>query len=172
MKTLILGGIRSGKSQLAARLATESKRVITYVATARPDDHEMQVRIQAHQQQRPAEWSLIEEPLALAQMLKTHDCTNGLLLVDCLTLWVTNLLLLDDTARFWNERTSLLEIFPHLRGDVVLVSNEAGLGIVPVGELSRRFCDEAGRLHQELAQLCERVVFTVAGLPQMLKGTL
>jgi len=172
MKTLILGGVRSGKSRLAERLAGESKRPITYIATAKPGDEEMQIRIRMHQRQRPADWSLIEESLALARTLATYDRPDGLLLVDCLTLWLNNLLLLDDASRFQDEIWDLQDVLPTLRGEVVLVSNETGLGIVPTGKLSRRFCDESGWLHQALAKLCDRVIFTVAGLPHMLKGTL
>ena len=132
----------------------------------------MQARIRVHQQRRPSEWSLIEERIALAQVLAAQDRADGLLLVDCLTLWLTNLLLLEDPDRLRQELTALPEVLPDLRSDVVLVSNETGLGVVPMGELSRRFCDEAGCLHQALAQCCDRVIFTVAGLPHVLKGAL
>ena len=172
MKTLILGGVRSGKSRLAEHLARESQRSVTYIATAHPGDAEMQARIRVHQQRRPGEWSLIEERIALAQVLAAQDRADGLLLVDCLTLWLTNLLLLEDPDRLRQELTALPEVLPDLRSDVVLVSNETGLGVVPMGELSRRFCDEAGCLHQALAQCCDRVIFTVAGLPHVLKGAL
>ena len=94
------------------------------------------------------------------------------MLVDCLTLWLSNLLGSDDGARFELERETLLATLPMLPGEIVLVSNEVGLGIVPMGELTRRFVDEAGRLHQALAAQCERVVFVAAGLPLVLKGKL
>lgn len=172
MKTLILGGVRSGKSRLAERLAAESRRSVTYVATASPGDEEMQARIREHQRRRPQAWFVVEEPIALAQTLAALDSPECTLLVDCLTLWLTNLLLLDDNDRFTQELNSLQEILPDLRSDIVIVSNETGLGVVPMGALSRRFCDEAGWLHQALAQVCDRVIFTVAGLPHVLKGTL
>lgn len=172
MKTLILGGVRSGKSRLAERLATECRQPVTYIATARPGDEEMQIRIREHQRRRPQTWSLVEEPLALAQTLAAQDGAGRVLLVDCLTLWLSNLILLDDNDRFTQELSAFREILPELDGDIVLVSNETGLGVVPMGAISRRFCDEAGWLHQALAQVCDRVIFTVAGLPHVLKGTL
>ncbi len=170
MKTLILGGVRSGKSRLAERLANASGRAVVYVATATAGDAEMQRRIVLHRARRPSHWQVVEEPLALASVLRAHDGPERCLLVDCLTLWLTNLLLADDPDRLDAERRALLETLPTLQAEVILVSNETGLGIVPVTPLARRFGDEAGRLHQELAQACDRVVFTVAGLPQVLKG--
>ncbi len=172
MKQLILGGVRSGKSALAERLAKESACTVTYIATAMIGDGEMAQRVRAHQVRRPPEWSLIEEPVKLASVLVgvLDKGERQCVLVDCLTLWMTNLLLLGDEVRFSEERSALLELLPVLSGNIILVSNETGMGIVPMGELSRRFGDEMGWLHQELAQKCDRVVFMVAGLPQVLKG--
>ena len=170
MKTLILGGVRSGKSRLAEQLATESNLPVSYVATATADDEEMQQRIALHRQHRPDHWHVIEEPFQLASALKEHAAVGQCVLVDCLTLWLTNLLMTDDAAIFERERAALLKTFPALPGDVILVSNETNMGVMPMGELSRRYCDEAGRLHQELAQVCDRVILTVAGLPHTLKG--
>uniref|UniRef100_UPI000378697B bifunctional adenosylcobinamide kinase/adenosylcobinamide-phosphate guanylyltransferase n=1 Tax=Stutzerimonas stutzeri TaxID=316 RepID=UPI000378697B len=133
-------------------------------------DGEMSERIAHHRARRPASWALIEEPLALASILREHARTDRCLLVDCLTLWLTNLLMLDDQARLLEERDALLDCLAGLPGRVLLVSNETGLGVVPLGELSRRYVDEAGLLHQALAERCQRVVFTVAGLPMILKG--
>ncbi|MBU6296655.1 MAG: bifunctional adenosylcobinamide kinase/adenosylcobinamide-phosphate guanylyltransferase [Alphaproteobacteria bacterium] len=170
MKTLILGGIRSGKSRFAEKLARETQRPVTYVATAMAGDAEMAARIAHHRQHRPAEWSVVEEPLALGASLAAHTASDGCVLVDCLTLWLSNLLLAQDDAVFRRERACLIEALATLRGDVILVSNETGLGIVPLGELTRRYCDEAGRLHQDLASLSDRVILMVAGLPLFLKG--
>jgi adenosylcobinamide kinase/adenosylcobinamide-phosphate guanylyltransferase len=170
MKTLILGGVRSGKSRLAEQSATASGLPVTYLATATAGDEEMRRRIAKHRADRPSGWQVVEEPLALADALRRHARADGLILVDCLTLWLTNLLLDPDPARFETERAALLDTLPTLSGELVMVSNETGLGVVPMGELTRRYCDEAGRLHQALAQLCDRVVFTVAGLPHFLKG--
>lgn len=170
MKTLILGGVRSGKSRLAERLAIESKLPVIYVATATADDEEMQARIDSHRKTRPANWQLVEEPLNLAQALKAADKEGQCLLVDCLTLWLTNLLTNNDDSVFEGEIANLLETLPLLSSQLIMVSNETNMGIVPMGELSRRYCDEAGRLHQLLAQRCDRVILTVAGLPHTLKG--
>ncbi|MET0012645.1 MAG: bifunctional adenosylcobinamide kinase/adenosylcobinamide-phosphate guanylyltransferase [Sedimenticola sp.] len=170
MKELIIGGARSGKSALAERLAQESGSDIVYLATATADDDEMAERIRLHQQRRSENWTLVEEPLYLAEALITHARENRLVLVDCLTLWITNLLLHEDASLFQRERDALLETLPGLPGRQVFVSNEVGLGIVPMGELSRRFQDEAGWLNQAMAERCDRVILTVAGLPHYLKG--
>ncbi|CAD5376863.1 Bifunctional adenosylcobalamin biosynthesis protein CobP [Pseudomonas sp. OF001] len=170
MLELILGGARSGKSRLAERLAIESGLAVTYLATAQPGDGEMAARIAHHQARRPAGWALVEEPVQLMQALRDHAAENRCLLVDCLTLWLTNLLLLDDSSALARERDALLDGIAGLPGRIVLVSNETGLGVVPLGELTRRYVDEAGWLHQALAERAQRVTFCVAGLPMILKG--
>lgn len=170
MRSLILGGARSGKSALAERIALQSAREVVYIATAQALDDEMAQRIDHHRARRPAHWHCVEEPLALAGALHAHASDERLLLVDCLTLWLGNLLGAADTTRFARERDALLAALPVLPGQIVLVSNEVGLGVVPMGELTRRFVDEAGRLHQSLAACCERVAFVAAGLPLALKG--
>ena len=172
MGTLILGGARSGKSALAERLAVETKREVVYFATAQAHDDEMQARIEHHRSRRPAKWLSVEEPLALADALRLHAREDRCLLVDCLTRWLSNLLIDPQPARFECERDALLDILPALPGELLLVSNEVSLGIVPMGALSRRFVDEAGRLHQAIAAQCERVLFVTAGLPIVLKGSL
>jgi adenosylcobinamide kinase/adenosylcobinamide-phosphate guanylyltransferase len=169
VKELILGGARSGKSALAERLAVESGLAVTYVATATAGDPEMAARIGHHQGRRPSSWRLVEEPIALGATLRRHAAADRCLLVDCLTLWLTNLLQAGDDP-FRREHATLLEALPALPGRIILVSNEVGLGIVPLGELTRRFCDEAGRLHQALAGTCDRVIFVAAGLPLVMKG--
>ncbi|ADH87271.1 bifunctional adenosylcobinamide kinase/adenosylcobinamide-phosphate guanylyltransferase [Desulfurivibrio alkaliphilus] len=170
MRELILGGVRSGKSALAERLAAESGLAVTYVATARAEDPEMLERIGHHQNSRPAEWGLVEVGHELAAELSKQAAPDRCLLVDCLTLWLTGLLLAEDENLLAGETAALLELLPKLPGRLIMVSNETGLGVVPMGELTRRFCDEAGRLHQRLASRCDRVIITVAGLPQVLKG--
>ncbi|MFV5629257.1 bifunctional adenosylcobinamide kinase/adenosylcobinamide-phosphate guanylyltransferase [Acinetobacter oleivorans] len=170
MLQLILGGARSGKSRLAEQTAINTQLAVTYVATAQALDPEMQSRIEHHQNQRPAHWSLVEEPLYLANALQKIDSPNQIILVDCLTLWLTNLLLLDDQSVQQLECEQLLKVLPTLESEVILVSNETGLGVVPLGEISRRFVDEAGRLHQALGQIADKVVFCVAGFPMILKG--
>ncbi|WP_426453654.1 bifunctional adenosylcobinamide kinase/adenosylcobinamide-phosphate guanylyltransferase [Acinetobacter sp. KB005] len=170
MLQLILGGARSGKSRLAEQTAISMQLAVTYVATAQALDSEMQSRIAHHQNQRPAHWSLVEEPLFLAKTLQKIDRPNQIILVDCLTLWLTNLLLLDDQNVQEFECEQLLKVLPKLQSEIILVSNETGLGVVPLGEISRRFVDEAGRLHQALGQIADKVVFCVAGFPMILKG--
>jgi len=171
MLQLILGGARSGKSRLAEKLAADSQLPVTYIATSQPLDGEMNARVAQHRARRPAEWALVEEPLALARVLREHAAPDRCLLVDCLTLWLTNLLMLDDPDQLNAEREALLSILAALPGEIIFVSNETGMGVVPLGELTRRYVDEAGWLHQALAERCQRVVLTVAGLPLTLKGT-
>jgi len=172
MKTLILGGARSGKSRLAEQLARESGRPVTYIATATAGDAEMAERIAAHRARRPADWTVIETPLALAAALQEYAHGDGCLIVDCLTLWLTNLLLANDDQALARERQALLDTLGALPGEILLVGNETGMGIVPLGELTRRYCDAAGWLHQDIAARCDRVLLTVAGLPLALKGAL
>lgn len=170
MLELILGGARSGKSRLAERLAADSDLAVTYIATSQALDGEMAARIVHHRQRRPAHWALVEEPLQLARVLREQAGAQRCLLVDCLTLWLTNLLMLEDPARLAEERDAFLECLGELPGRTILVSNETGLGVVPLGELTRRYVDEAGWLHQAVAAQAERVTFMVAGLPMTLKG--
>jgi adenosylcobinamide kinase/adenosylcobinamide-phosphate guanylyltransferase len=170
VKELILGGVRSGKSRLAEARARQSLCEVVYVATASAaDDPGLQQRIREHRDRRPLHWQLVEEPVGLAAALRFHAADHRCVLVECLTLWLTNLLCAGESAVFSRERAALMETLPGLPGQIILVSNETGLGIVPIGELTRRFVDEAGRMHQELAQICDRVIFTVAGLPHFLK---
>ncbi|MBC9250232.1 bifunctional adenosylcobinamide kinase/adenosylcobinamide-phosphate guanylyltransferase [Pseudomonas alcaligenes] len=170
MLELILGGARSGKSRLAEQLAEGSGLAVTYIATSQALDGEMNERIGHHRARRPASWALVEEPLALARVLGAQAAADRCLLVDCLTLWLTNLLMLDDDGRLQAERDALLACLGELPGRIILVSNETGLGVVPLGELTRRYVDLAGWLHQDIAARSQRVVFTVAGLPMLLKG--
>ena len=170
MLELILGGARSGKSRLAEQLARQSGLAVTYIATSQALDGEMSARIQHHRQRRPADWGLVEEPLELARALRDNAAPGRCLLVDCLTLWLTNLLMLDDDTRLAMQRDAFLEVLAELPGHIILVTNETGLGVVPLGELTRRYVDEAGWLHQAVAERAERVLFTVAGLPMLLKG--
>lgn len=167
---LVLGGARSGKSRFAERLAKESKRTVVYIATATIYDSEMQHRVDRHINDRPKHWLTVEEPLALAQVLKENAREDTCLLVDCLTLWLTNILMSDKADVAINDyKRALLEALVDLPGQIILVSNEVGQGIVPVGELSRRFVDEAGWLHQDIANIAEKVTMVVAGLPMSLK---
>jgi adenosylcobinamide kinase/adenosylcobinamide-phosphate guanylyltransferase len=167
---LILGGARSGKSRFAEQQAHASGLECIYIATAQALDAEMAERIRQHREQRSGFVQSIEEPIYLAQVIEQHMRPDRCLLVDCLTLWLTNLLLSDDPAIFTREYARLLQVLASVEGRVLLVSNEVGQGVVPVDALSRRFVDTSGRLHQQLAALSQRVIFVVAGLPQVLKG--
>lgn len=171
MLQLILGGARSGKSRLAEKLAADSGCAVTYIATSQPLDGEMNERVRHHRERRPPHWALIEESIELARVLRENARVDTCLLVDCLTLWLTNLLMLENPQRLTEERDALLQCLGELPGEILFVSNETGMGVVPLGELTRRFVDEAGWLHQALAERCQRVVLTVAGLPLTLKGT-
>lgn len=164
---LILGGRRSGKSCFAEQQAAQTGKPVIYIATSDAQDGEMQERVALHRQSRPAEWRTVEEPVALAEVIRQHSDTGNCLLVDCLTIWLTNLLIAehDITA----AKAELLEALAQCEADVVLVTNETGLGVVPMGELTRRYCDEAGWLHQAIAERATRVDLVVAGLPLALK---
>lgn len=171
MKELILGGARSGKSHYAELCATESTLEVIYVATAQALDKEMQVRIHHHQKQRPSHWRLIEEPLDLISVLQNNANENTCILVDCLTLWLSNQLCSELHKPNIEKNVNLLaELVPTLAGQIIFVSNEVSMGIVPLGEVSRHFVDEAGRLHQKLAAVCDRVTLMVAGIPSQIKG--
>jgi adenosylcobinamide kinase/adenosylcobinamide-phosphate guanylyltransferase len=168
---LVLGGVRSGKSRLAEQRAQASGREVVYIATATDrGDAEMRARIEAHRVRRPAHWTTVEAPLRLVDTLQTQCAPHRCVLVDCLTLWLTHLLCADDAALVAVQCDALVQALPHLPGDLILVSNETGLGVVPLGALSRRFVDAAGELHQRLAARCDEVLLTVAGLPLTLKA--
>ncbi|TNE37392.1 MAG: bifunctional adenosylcobinamide kinase/adenosylcobinamide-phosphate guanylyltransferase, partial [Alphaproteobacteria bacterium] len=161
--TLVLGGARSGKSHFAENLARESGLPKVYLATAEAYDAEMETRIQRHQQDRGPDWTTVEEPIDLATMLQKHSLENNIILVDCLTLWLGNLM--GRGSDIMAEFDRLLAILDELKGPVIFVSNEVGQGIVPDNALAREFRDCAGRLHQRLAAKAERVYFITAGIP-------
>jgi adenosylcobinamide kinase/adenosylcobinamide-phosphate guanylyltransferase len=181
MRELIFGGARSGKSALAERRATASGLRVIYVATAQALDDEMRRRIAHHRARRPASWGLVESPLGLAAALRQHAAADVCLLVDCLTLWLSNLLFAGQAARqaeagqpidcrvFRDETQALIDTLPQLPGRIILVSNEVGWGIVPMDPISRLFADEQGRLNQRVAEVCEIVMLVAGGLPLALK---
>jgi len=186
---LIIGGARSGKSALAEQVAKASNWPITYIATAQALDEEMLQRISQHQADRPEHWALVEAPLQLANAIDStlaNSKQGSCILVDCLTLWLSNSLCqanADSVARvagnlaYWQQEqqqflTLLEKIQQQDNIDLILVSNEVGHGIVPMGELSRQFVDQAGWLHQAIARLADRVEFVMAGLPLTLKPSI
>lgn len=166
--TFILGGARSGKSSFAEGLIEASGLNAVYLATGRAWDDEMSERIGLHKARRGSNWTTIEEPLDLVGALE-RECGDGkAVLVDCLTLWLTNLMMGEPDIE---EKTAKLVVaLPRLKGAVVLVSNEVGLGIVPENHMARAFRDHAGRLHQAVAQAAATVYFVAAGLPLKMKG--
>lgn len=167
--TLVLGGARSGKSKYAEDLVEGSDATggLVYVATAQAYDDEMRDRISIHQKRRNDRWSTMEAPLDLNMALKSDACCSRAVLVDCLTLWITNLMMAGKNVS--REIDELCVTIPSLTARVVFVSNEVGQGIVPDNDMAREFRDYAGIAHQQLATVCNRVVFVTAGLPQILK---
>jgi adenosylcobinamide kinase / adenosylcobinamide-phosphate guanylyltransferase len=165
--TLVLGGARSGKSRHAERLALESGLAPIYLATAQALDDEMAQRIAAHRARRGPAWRTVEEPLDLVGVLQRECASGRIVLVDCLTLWLSNLMGAGcDVAA---ESTRLLEALSGLAGPVLLVSNEVGQGVVPDNVMARKFVDHAGFLHQGIAERADAVVLIAAGLPHRLK---
>ncbi len=165
--TLVLGGARSGKSRHAETLVEAASDRALYLATAEPGDDEMRRRIAAHRARRGRRWSTREEPLDVAGVLVAEAGRGCPILVDCLTLWLSNLMQAGrDVAA---ETAALVALVPALAAPVVMVANEVGLGIVPENALARDFRDHAGRLNHAMAAVAERVVFVAAGLPLVLK---
>jgi adenosylcobinamide kinase / adenosylcobinamide-phosphate guanylyltransferase len=168
--TLVLGGSRSGKSEFAENLVADQYKKKTYVATMQAGDDELQARIGNHKKRRGEDWNLIEEPLQLSNVLMAENNSTEVFLVDCITMWLTNMLM----KKF--SDTDITEQVKHVRDisqqrlrSIVFVANEVGLGIVPESQLSRRFRDLAGWTNQELAKGCDDVFFVAAGCPLKLK---
>lgn len=173
MIELVLGGARSGKSRYAEQRAIDSGMQVVYIATAEAGDAEMKIRIKRHRQDRPQHWKTVEEPIKLAETIEKNSGDNICLLVDCLTLWLNNILF-DKQGEIQldlleKETNALFNALCAFTGQVILVTNEVGLGIVAIDKMTRRFVDEAGFLHQKIASLSDRVVLVTAGLPQVLK---
>lgn len=166
-RVLVLGGARSGKSRTALQLTEASSEKKVFIATAQAYDDEMRERITRHQLERDTSWQTREAPLDLAEAIRTNAGPGRTVLVDCLTLWLSNLMLAERDAE--RETDILVETVKAAAGPLVLVSNEVGQGIVPATPLGRRFRDEQGRLNQRIAEACEAVVFVAAGCPILLK---
>lgn len=167
---LVLGGARSGKSRFAEGLARDSQLDKFYLATGRAWDDEMRARIEAHKADRADDgWTTHEEPLDLIEALKVLDKADRVILVDCLTLWVTNLMM-EEGRDVDADGAALAAGLGELQATVIFVSNEVGLGIVPENKMARAFRDHAGRLHQAIAAQAAEVYFVAAGLPLKMKG--
>lgn len=164
--TLVLGGARSGKSVYAEKLVENSGKPLIYIATGEALDDEMHQRIAGHQARRGEGWKTVEAPLHVCPALSLA-APGSVVLVDCVTLWVSNLMAADCDVEA--EVRKLCQLLDSLTSDVVIVSNEVGLGIVPENALARRFRDEAGRANQMIAEACDRVVFVAAGQALMMK---
>lgn len=165
---LVLGGARSGKSVFAEGLIEKSDLAKVYVATGQAFDREMSDRIDMHRARRGSDWNSVEDPIDLSGVLKSVAAPDKAVLVDCLTLWVTNLMMEDKDVL--SESNLLVDVLPKLPGLVVLVSSEVGLGLVPDNYMARSFRDHAGRLHQMIAAIADEVYFVAAGLPLKMKG--
>lgn len=165
---LVLGGARSGKSAFAEKLVLESEDVPHYIATGRAWDGEMKARIAQHRIQRGDRWITHEEPLELVEALSRIDAVSNTILVDCLTLWVTNLMM-DEGRDVEASFEPLIQHATTAKARIVFVSNEVGLGIVPENRMAREFRDHAGRLHQKIAAVASEVYFIAAGLPLKMK---
>lgn len=172
--TLVLGGVRSGKSRLAQQIAERAERV-TFVATAeRRDDPEMHAKIERHRSDRPQNWITVEEPIQLGHTIREAGRNSDVLLIDCLTLFASNLLEAygEDAAGLQEEIDQLCMTLKTAPCSVVLVSNEVGSGVVPAYELGRRFRDLVGEINQRVASVADTVLLMVAGLPFPLKGSI
>lgn len=170
MIELFIGGARSGKSRLAEQVAQASRKKLIYIATAQAGDNEMSERIAKHITERQDEWHTIEEPLNLGDVIRRNDDVHHCVLVDCLTLWLSNCLTQISEAQYRSLRQDFLDSLKNYSGKLLLVSNEVNAGIVPSNALARNFIDESGWLQQDLAKIADRVVHVVAGLPHVLKG--
>lgn len=173
MNHLVIGGVRSGKSAhgqgLAQNLADAESKEVVYLATAQALDKGMQNRIEAHQNNRPKEWLLVEESIDLASVLLAPQNQDKVILIECMTLWLTNLICLEDDSAFEKHKSAFIEAIHTTKAKLVCITSEVGAGIMPMNAMARRFGDEAGLLNQELACKSEQVVLVCAGLPLKLK---
>ena len=164
-KTLILGGIKSGKSRYAENVANQWNGSVNLIATATANDEEMFTRIERHKSERNSGFKVVEEPIYLGSAIAKYTATDCVV-VDCLTLWITNLLLMNKTnTTMEKERSDFLNALKISPSQILLVSNESNMGIMPLGDLTRRYCDEIGLIHQELGAICNEVYLMVAGKP-------
>jgi adenosylcobinamide kinase/adenosylcobinamide-phosphate guanylyltransferase len=166
--TFILGGVRSGKSLYAEKIALGSRRPKLYLATAKALDTEMEERIRSHRARRGPEWQALESPVDIAGEIVKPVYAGYVILVDCLTLWLANII--DGRRDVIREFNILTNALKNSEAEIILVSNEVGQGIIPDNELARKFCDYAGILHQQVADVADVVIFMVAGQPMRIKG--
>lgn len=168
---LILGGARSGKSNYAVKLAKKSSGKVAFIATCLPLDKEMEKRIRLHKEKRPSSWHTFEEPENLSNLLKRVDLKFSVIIIDCLTLLVSNLLLKGLDSRSIEKRIDkIIKIIKMRKHKTIIISNEVGLGIVPKNDLARKFRDLAGKINQMVVQKSDKVFFMVSGMPLIVKG--
>ena len=173
--TLYTGGCRSGKSSLALEMARGTSKNVCFIATCVPQDEEMHLRVRKHQQERPSSWHLIEEPLELANAISNVDSSAyPVILVDCLTLWICNLMCEENKSLTTEEEMAdkaekLIDSAKQCGGEVIFVSNEVGMGIMPANVMSRNYVDLAGRCNQVIAREANKVIFVSCGIPITLK---
>lgn len=165
--SLVIGGARSGKSRFGEHLALSLNENPLYIATAEIHDEEMQDRIDLHRQDRDERWTTLEEPINIAPIITSHSTSDKTILLDCLTLWLSNLMGQDRDIE--KETATLCQTLEKYQGNIILVANEVGQGIVPDNALARQFRDHAGRLNQSIAQVADNVIYMVAGLPMIAK---
>ena len=173
MRTIFLtGGVKSGKSRLALTLAREFEGKKTFIATAEAFDEEMKASIARHRAERDKNFFLIEEPVHLAKAIQVAEASSGVIVIDCLTVWLNNLYyhLKEDGAAMKEEQELFLDALQHTKTNIIVVSNEVGSGILPENALARKFMCELGILNQRTAQVCDEVIFLVSGIPQQIKG--
>ena len=168
----VLGGARSGKSSWALSYTEEHYGSYIYLATAEVLDEEMAERVRLHQESRSAKWGLLEEPLKIAEALETKCAGMDAVLIDCLTVWLSNVLIKMGDEQVAPYEDQLLKTFSKRKQAIIAVANEVGTGIVPEYALGRKFRDLAGTLNQRIAALADKVIYTIAGLPMCLKGNL
>jgi adenosylcobinamide kinase/adenosylcobinamide-phosphate guanylyltransferase len=166
-RVLVIGGARSGKSRYAQELAEASGLDALFVATAQPCDDEMRLRIARHQSERSRNWRTVEVPLALAEILERESGPDRIVLVDCLTIWLSNVMLAGDSPDA--ATAALVTVLRASPGPLLLVTNEVGLGVVPATPLGRAFRDAQGQLNQAVAAVCDAVVHVTAGCPRLIK---
>ncbi len=169
---LILGGARSGKTALAEKICLKLSSNPAYIATAEAGDGEMALRIELHKNQRSKNFTSFETPINLAKTIQLAQKNHDVILIDCLTLWLSNLTFSTNVDKNGQIEQLQAVLTSSNNSTIVMVSNEVGMGIVPNNRLARQFGDEAGLLHQNLATICENVCLSIAGLPMILKGQL
>ena len=168
----VIGGCRSGKSSIALEMADSLDfQEKIFIATCQPLDGEMEDRVARHQADRGPEWKTVEEPLRLSDAVNNNAKPGNVILVDCLTLWISNLVLADNSQdQIAEQAGNLARVIEEAPCPVILVSNEVGAGIVPENALSRRFRDAAGKVNQIMGKACDQVLWVVAGIPVAIKG--